>query len=138
MSNVKKLRERPDVPKALACGMLEDEGRILFLKYKDRHGIERLELPSVVSYSGDVISQLAEAFREQTGIDGEVGEAITETRHNAGSRRRRRWIPCLAFRITAKSMRARPSAKFSGFRWLSIEDAKREKLGRNTEWIRKG
>jgi hypothetical protein len=116
--------------------MLEDEGRVLFLKHKDRHGIERLEMPCVMVYSGrSPVAEIKEKFREYTGIDGEVHEVIIETRHNAGSRKRKSWVPCLVFRITAKERRARPSKEFSGFRWLSMDDAKKEKLGRNAKWM---
>lgn len=134
MSRTRRLKERT-LPKALVCGMLEDSGRILFLKQKDRQGIERIEMPCLLTYSGDPVSQLTEAFREQTGIDGEIGEIAFETRHNAGSRRRKRFIPCLVFRASAKNRRARPAPGFSGYKWLSLEDAKREKLGKNAKWI---
>ena len=136
MSRTRKLKEKV-LPKALVCGMLEDSGRILFLKRKDRQGTERLEMPCLLTYSGDPVSQLTETFREQTGIDGEVGEIAFETRHNAGSRKRKRFVPCLVFRIRAKGMRARPTPQFSGYKWLSLEDAKEEKLGRNAKWIAK-
>jgi len=136
MTSARKLRERPQLPKALVCGLLEDEGRVLFLKQKDRHGTERLELPHIFNYGGDMISQLAEAFLKQTGIDAEAGDVVRESRHNAGSRRKRRWIPCLAIRMSAKSKRANPPEPYSGFKWLSLENAKKERLGRSTEWIR--
>ncbi len=134
MSRARRLKERI-LPKALVCGMLEDRGRVLFLKIKDRQGTERLEMPCLLLYSGDPVSQLTEAFREQTGIDGEVGGMALETRHNAGSRKRKRFIPCLVFRIRAKGMKTRPAPQFSGYRWLSLEDAKKEKPGRNAKWI---
>lgn len=134
MSRARRPKERI-LPKALVCGMLEDRGRVLFLKRKDRQGTERLEMPCLLLYAGDPVSQLTEAFREQTGIDGEVGEVVIETRYNAASRRRKRFIPCLVFRIRAKGMKANPAPQFSGYRWLSLEDAKEEKLSRNARWI---
>ncbi|HID73132.1 TPA: hypothetical protein EYP38_04270, partial [Candidatus Micrarchaeota archaeon] len=88
MSRVRKLREKPEYPKALACGMLEDGGRVFFLVQKDRHGVERLELPHVLVYPGqDPAALLKQAFEEQAGIDAEIGDIIRESRHNAGSRR---------------------------------------------------
>jgi len=134
MSRTRRLKER-FLPKALVCGMLEDMGRVLFLKRKDKQGAEQLEMPCLLLYAGDPVSQLTEAFREQTGIDGEVGGIVLETRHNAGSRRRKSFVPCMVFRIRAKSMKARPASQFSGYRWLSLEDAKKEKLGRNARWV---
>lgn len=99
------------------------------------HRIERIELPHVFAYSGDTISQLTEAFKNQTGIDGEVDEVVIETKYNAGSRRRKKFIPCLVFRISAKNRTAKPSSEFSGFKWLSLDNAKKEKLARTAEWI---
>ncbi|MEM5814809.1 MAG: hypothetical protein QXD77_03250 [Candidatus Aenigmatarchaeota archaeon] len=125
------------LPKALACGMLEDGGRILFLLKPDRSGIERIEMPCVLVFSGaNPVAELTNEFSRQTGIDAQIHEIIFETRHNAGSRKRKAWVQCLVFRVTAKNRTARPSGEFSGFRWLSLYDAKKHKLGRNSEWIR--
>ena len=121
--------------KALACGMLEDNNRVLFLK-RVMYGIERLELPCVIIPSGkDPVSLLVSAFKEQTGIDAELYDLLFERRHNAGTRRRKNWVPCLVFGFRAKKMSAKPSSEFSGFKWLSLEDARRMKLGRNAEWL---
>jgi len=124
------------LPKALACGMLEDGGRILFLLRKDAQGAERIEMPCILVFSGrDPIAELSAEFRRQTGIDAQVHEIIFETRHNVGSRKRRAWVPCLVFRMTAKNKTAKPSSEFSGFRWLSREAAKGQRSSRNSEWI---
>lgn len=124
--------------KALACGLLEDEGRILFLKFKDSHGIERLEMPCILVYSGrSPVAEIKAEFPRQTCIDAEIHEIIIEERHNAGTRKRRNWVPCLVFKVTAKNRKANPSKEFSGYKWLSLEDAKKQKLGRKTEWLRK-
>ena len=125
------------LPKALVCGLLEDEGRILFLVRKE-HNVERIELPCTVVPSGrSEFAEIKEKFREQTGIDGEIQEVVYNTRFNAGSRKRKNWIPCLVFKITARKRRAVPSKDFSGFRWLSLKDTKKEKLSRKTEWLRR-
>lgn len=134
----KKVKTGTPMLKCLACGMLDDGGRVLFLKRKDRNGIERIELPCVLVVSGkSPVAQIKTEFNRQTGIDAQIHEIILESKHNAGSRRRRYWVPCLVFRFTAKNMRAKPASEFSGFRWISLENAKKEKLGRNAEWIRK-
>jgi len=126
------------LPKALTCGMLEDEGRILFLIRKDERGIERMELPCVLVLSGrSPVAEIKSEFARQTGIDAQMHEIILESKHNAGSRKRRYLVPCLVFKFTAKNMRAKPSGEFSGFKWLKIEDAKKERLGRNAEWVRR-
>lgn len=124
------------LPKALACGMLEDGGRILFLVRRDVNGIEKIEMPCVLVFSGrDPLAELAAGFRRQTGIDAQIHEIIVEARHNTGSRKRKFWVPCLVFRVTAKNRTAKPSGEFSGFRWLSVEDAKKQRFARNGEWL---
>ncbi|MEW6034988.1 MAG: hypothetical protein AB1529_00105 [Candidatus Micrarchaeota archaeon] len=126
------------IPKALACGMLEDGGRVLFLLRKDEHGAERLEMPCVLVPSGrSPFADIKEAFPRMTGIDGEIHEIVMEGRHNTGSRKRRHLVPCLVFKVTARNRTARPSGEFSGFRWLSLDDARGQKLARNAEWLRK-
>ncbi|MFH1222564.1 MAG: NUDIX hydrolase [Candidatus Micrarchaeota archaeon] len=133
----KKIATGTPMVKALACGILEDSGRVLFLKRFDEHGIERLELPSILVPSGkDPVSLLVAAFKEQTGIDAELCDLLFERRHNAGTRRRKNFVPCLVFSFKTKKAVAKPATEFSGFKWLSVEDAKRSKLGRNSEWLR--
>jgi hypothetical protein len=124
--------------KALACGMLEDGGRVLFLVRKDANGIERIEMPCVLVFSGrSPHAEIKDAFPKMTGIDAEVHEIIIEGRHNSGSRKRRSLVPVLVFKITARNRTAKPSGEFSGFKWLSLDDAKGQRLCRNAEWLRK-
>ena len=125
------------LPSALACGILSDGEKALFLKRRDAEDHERLGLPTIALYSGqDAVSKLAERFLEQTGIDGHVQNVVLQATHNAGSRKKKRVIPVLGFRVTAKNTQARPSAPFSGYAWLTLEAAAGHKLERNTEWIR--
>lgn len=134
----RRMKTATAMPKALACGMLEDNGRVLFLIRKDEHGIERIEIPCVMVPSGrSPFADIKETFPKLTGIDGEIHEIVLEGRHNAGTRKRKMLVPCLVFKVTAKSRNAKPSSEFSGFKWLSLDDAKRERLGRNAEWLRK-
>jgi hypothetical protein len=124
------------MPKALACGMLEDEGRVLFLVRKDEHGTERIEMPCVLVPSGrSPFAEIKGEFARQTGIDGQVHEIVLEGRHNVGTRKRKVRVPCLVFRITARERRAKPPGEFSGFRWLPLDEAKKQRLGRNAEWL---
>ncbi len=124
------------MPKALACGMLEDEGRVLFLVRRDERGMERIEMPCVLVPSGrSPFAEIKAEFARQTGIDGQVHEIVLEGRHNAGTRKRKSWVPCIVFKVTARERRAKPSGEFSGFRWLSLDEAKKQRLGRNAEWL---
>jgi hypothetical protein len=124
------------MPKALACGILDDEGRVLFLGRTDERGIERIELPSVLVPSGrSPFAEIKTEFARQTGIDGQVHEIVLESRYNAGTRQRKVWVPCLVFKVTARERRAKPSNEFSGFRWLPLDEAKKQRLGRNAAWL---
>jgi hypothetical protein len=118
-----------EYPKAFACAMLEDGGRVLFLMGKEAHGKSRLVLPyAEIRGRRDPVAEIGNAFLEQSGIDGQVHEIIFEGRYNAGSRKYKRWIPLLVFRVGAKRMQARPSPGFVGFKWLSPKGAlEREK-----------
>lgn len=138
MSRMRVLTGKPML-KALACGMLEDGGRVLFLVRKDASGAERIEVPCVLVPSGrSPFAEIKDAFPKLTGIeDCQVHEIILEGRHNAGSRKRRNFVPVFVFKVTARNRTAKPPGEFSGFRWLSLDDAKKEKLGRNAEWLRK-
>ena len=82
------------------------------------------------------MQKLTVEFRSQTGIDAEVYEVKMEKRYNAGSRKRKRWIPCIIFTMRAKNTKAKVSSEFSGFKWLTMEKAKDMKLGRKAEWLR--
>jgi hypothetical protein len=95
-------------------------------------------MPCVLVPSGrSPVAEIKEKFQEQTGIEGVVQEIILEKRHNAGTRRRRNWVPCLIFKITARERRAKPSGEFSGFKWMPLEEAKKQKLARTLEWLRR-
>ncbi len=64
-------------------------------------------------------------------------EIQTQSEHNVGSRKRKRWIPVLGFKVSAKNAQAKPSAAFTGFCWLSLDEAKKKKLLRTSEWLLK-
>ncbi|MBI5035900.1 NUDIX hydrolase [Candidatus Micrarchaeota archaeon] len=126
----------PANPTALLCALLEDNGRVLFLLQKDSKGNEKLTLPGVLAGNENPVALLKEAFSEQAGIDGEIHEVVMESRWNAGSRKRKRMIPCLVFKVTAKSARCSPAKAFSGFKWLTLNEARTKPLDRKIEWLR--
>jgi len=133
----KRMNTGAPLPKALACGMLEDEGRVLFLIRKDERGLERIEMPCVLVFSGrNPLAELSGEFRKQTGIDAQIHDILIEGKYNAGSRKRKQLVPVLVFEVTAKSMRADPSSEFSGFKWLGIKQAERMKHSRKAEWVK--
>lgn len=118
--------------------MLRDNERIFFLLRKDAHGVERLELPSVEIFGEeDPVKNLTVEFKRQTGIDAEVCEIKIQKRYNAGSRKKKHWIPCMIFSMRAKNTKTNVSSEFSGFKWTTLEKAKEMKLGRKAEWLAK-
>jgi ADP-ribose pyrophosphatase YjhB (NUDIX family) len=124
-------------PSMLACGLLEDNGRALLLVAKGKDGAERFCLPCALVMPGeDPVSAVVAAFREKAGIDAQAHEIAFEGRHNAGSRKRKLWIPAMAFRMTAKNARAIPSKEFSGFRWVPLGEVASLRLAREAEWLR--
>jgi len=95
-------------------------------------------MPCVLVFSGrNPLAELSGEFTRQTGIDAQIHDILFESKFNVGSRKRKQWIPVLVFKITAKSMRANPAAEFSGFKWLKVEDAKKLRLTRHAEWMRR-
>ncbi|MEM2138488.1 MAG: hypothetical protein QW568_05350 [Candidatus Anstonellaceae archaeon] len=127
----------PIKPSALAVGLLEDNGRALFLLRALPSGIQTIELPCVLLSPGEnPVARLTDAFRQQTGIDAQVHEILFEKRHNAGSRKKKAWIPALVFKITAKNASAKPSSGFSGYKWIASNDLPKYRLAKNAEWLR--
>ena len=137
MKDIRKRASTPQLPSALACGLLEDGERALFLAKKNALGEEMLEIPCMEVMAGEnPVAALSAAFRAQTGMDAEVHEIIFQRRHNIGTRKRRAFIPALVFKLTSKSHAVRPSPEFCGYRWLSPGDMAGKKLSRKSEWLR--
>lgn len=134
---MKKRNPSPPLPSALAAGLLQDSGRALFLVRKNPLGQETVEIPFVLLQKGEnPVAAIASEFRRQAGIDAQAHEILFEKRHNAGTRKRKLFVPAFAFRMTAKNASCRPAPEFSGYRWLSPEDLLKHRLARNCEWLR--
>jgi hypothetical protein len=120
----------------LACGILEDSNRILFLIRKNKLGVEYFELPYALLVRGDnPVTVLTKTFLLQTGIDAQVHEIILEAKHNVGSRKKKKFITATAFKITSKSNRVTLSKEFSGFRWIPRDEVGKLKFSRQAEWL---
>ncbi|MEW5996608.1 MAG: NUDIX hydrolase [Candidatus Micrarchaeota archaeon] len=125
----RKLAKAPEYS-ALACAIIEDGGRVLFLKRVEGER-ELLELPCALVEKGrNPVAELKEWMLRKTAIDAQVQEPVMEGKYNAGSRKKRKWIPALGFRASAKNLSARVSGEYSGVKWISLEEAKKERLGR--------
>jgi len=124
-------------PESLACALIEDGGRVLFLVSRSRDGREELSLPSILLKKGeDPVSSLAAAVRAQTGIDAHVQSPVLQGMFNSGSKRNRKLIAAIAFSVTSKSYSAKPGAGFTSAVWLKAEDAKAKRFSRASEWLR--
>lgn len=84
---------------------------------------------------GRTRSPLAAEFRRQTGIDAQVHEVLFERRHNAGTRKRKVFVPVLVFKVTAKSPNCKPSAEFSGYKWLERAGLTGYRRAKNCLWL---
>lgn len=127
---------QPPLPSSMVCALLLDGKRALFLVKKRMDGTEEIELPCVAIMRGEDPAGAAKAeLRRATGIDGHAVGTVFTGEHNCGNRKRKIWIPAIAFRIEAKNTRATPSAEYAGVKWLEAQDAARCRISRKCEWI---
>lgn len=139
-----RLIKTPPKLSALVCALFEDNGRYFFLektderaKKADERARKQIELPCVLINEGeDPVSALSAHLRASLSLDPQIHLISLRGRYNAGSRKRRHLLPVLAFRCSAKRMQPKISAPYSSSRWLAAEDALKEKLGRNAEWLK--
>ena len=127
-----------NITRTLVCGLLERDGKALFLLRTDEHGNDRLELPHVFSNSrSDPLNQIASAFTMQTSVKVHTGAMVFESQFNDGTDANPQLAPAYAFRMIAEDEKVVPATYFSGYKWLSLEDAKKKNLATTMEWIRK-
>jgi len=110
-------------PKAIICGMLEKEGKILFLE-KDG----KIELPWVYgSLRGDPMSQMEEAYLKKTDVKVEAAQVVMEEKSEELTVHVLQMIP-------REGVNPDPSAGYSAV-WLTLEEAKKKPLAKHFEWI---
>lgn len=125
------------VPKALVCGLLEDNGRVLFLVERGPDGKERLALPGRIVFQGENEAlAVKECFAKYAGLDVQVHEIKVQGKHNAGSRKNKLWVPALGIKATAKSCTPKTLPPFTGVKWVSLKEASLGKLARTAEWLK--
>ncbi|MBI5047028.1 hypothetical protein HZC07_04850, partial [Candidatus Micrarchaeota archaeon] len=112
------------MPKALSCGIIEDNGRILFRLFQDSHGISRVEVPCTIVKSGEsVTAKLKAKLLEILENNVEIGEPIVECTYNSGTKRKKSPIPCLIFKIqTFGRLEVKNKTEF---KWLKPEETKK-------------
>jgi hypothetical protein len=124
-------------PRALVCGMLERDGKALFLKKRGADGVERIEMPWVFgTLAADPVGAMAEAFRKQTGVKVKAGGIAIEGKEDIGDEGRPDVVPVLVLRmIQAREEGPEPASGFSGFEWLDLAEAARKAPGRHARWL---
>lgn len=109
-------------PKAIICGILEKDGKILFLE-KDG----KLELPWVYgSQAGDPIGQIAEAYLKKTDVKVSPGPVIMEAKSD---------LPVHVLKMEPRAeIKPEPASGYS-IVWLTLEEAAKRPLAKHFEWI---
>jgi hypothetical protein len=126
----------PPQPVALACALLLDGKRALFLVRKRFDGKEEIGLPCIELMAGDnPAAAIGAELRRCTGIDGHVGAPVRNGKYNCGSRKRRAMIPAMAFEVEARNTKATPSAEYCGVKWLEFEMAEKCLIARKSAWM---
>ncbi len=126
-------------PSALAVGAISDGKRMFFLVKKNPQGIDCVELPSVLIYGNDdPVSALVSLFQSSCGIDAHVRGVIVQSVHNVGSRKRKHNVPALVFDVGTKTAKPALAPGISGYKWLTLNEARAMRPTRLFEWIRNG
>ncbi len=126
-------------PRALVCGLLEKDGKGLFLTRKDQGGLERIELPWIYgTIAADPVGAIGEAFRKQTSVKVHAERIIYEGKEDIGDEGMPDIVPVLVFSMIPgrKPMEEPvPSREYSGFLWLTLDEARERPLGRHARWL---
>ncbi len=126
-------------PRALVCGLLESEGKALFLLRRDESGVERLELPWIYgTIAADPVGAMGEAFRKQTGIKARAERIAFESKEDIGEEGRPDIVPVIVFSMASdrKAMaELYPAHEYSGSLWLTMDEAKLRPLGKHARWL---
>lgn len=141
--NQKKLKTS-SLPLALVSGLLEDSGRYFFIIRKLQNGKEKTETLDLLSVKLEKGNEptlfLKEEFRDLFNMEVSVDQIIYEAKTNAGSKKHKSFVPLLVFKVEARNRTARISESaiakgVVGYKWLSLLDAKKQKLSKNCTWI---
>ena len=131
----REFKTRP-VYSGAAVALVKDGEKILFLERIKAAGQLELVLPGCeLEPRADPVASLVGAVRQQTGIDGQVMGVAREERVNVGSRKNRKMVPLLVFKVVAKSNRVSLGSGFAGFKWLFPIEARKRKLAKNALWV---
>ena len=103
---------------------------------KNNLGIEAVEMPCVLIGKGEnPVAALQAAFHAQTGIDAQVHEILFEKKWNAGTRKKKAWVPALIFKVTAKNASVRLMPGFSGYKWLFEKELAKYRHARTMQFL---
>lgn len=126
-------------PRALICGMLEREGKVLFLMRKDSGGAGRIEMPWIYgTLAGDPVGALGEAFRKQTSVKAHAESIAMEGREDIGEPGSPDIVPVLVFRMAADRRPMEepyPAKGYDACVWLGMDEARGKPLGKHARWL---
>lgn len=117
------------VPRAIICGMLEKEGKILFLE-KDG----KIEMPWIYgTLAGDPISAIGEAFRKKTDVKVDVGVVVLEGKQKIDGNE----MPVLVLKVEPKDYEYEvvPADEFTAV-WLTLDNAKKKEVLEHALWLK--
>ncbi len=126
-------------PRALICGMLEKDGKALFLVKKGADGTARIEMPWIYgTLAGDPVGALGEAFRKQTSVKVHAERIVMEGKEDIGEPGMPDIVPVLVFVVVADRSPMEepyPAKGFDACIWLSMDEARQRPLGPHARWL---
>lgn len=135
---MRKMKTLERLPKALALGAIEDNGRFLFRLETDKYGVTRVDLPHVLVKSGESITaKIKEQILEIIENNVEIGEPIFQLTYNAGTRRNRNFIPAMIFKVETFGRIQLRKEKMLKYKWLKLEETINIRKTKESEWFYK-
>ncbi len=116
-------------PRAIICGLLERDGKILFL---EKDGL--IELPWIYgTLAGDPINAIGQAYRMKTDVKVNVGPLAYEGKAIINDEH----LPVLVLKMEPKEEEYVVTiADSKKAVWLTIEEAKKKKLADQAKWLK--
>ncbi len=135
---VRRMKTFEPLPKALALGAIEDNGRYLFHLVTDKYGVTRVDLPYVLVKSGESIAaKIKEQIHQIIENNVEIGEPIFQVTYNAGTRRKRNFIPAIIFKVETFGRIQMKKEKMQEYKWLKLDETKTISKTKESEWFYK-
>lgn len=133
---IRRMKTFEPLPKALALGAIEDNGRYLFHLVTDKYGVTRVDLPYSIVKSGESITaKIKMHILEIIENNIEIGEPVFEIKYNYGSKRNKNWIPAMVFKIETFGRIQIKKEKMREYKWLKLEEAVKFSKTKESQWF---